>query len=550
MTKKIFLTAYILFFTITVYCQTADQWQEDLRHLQKMVHLNYSNLFYNISAKEWDKAVDDFNASIPDLNSRQILVGFIKLVALFHIGHTQMNTFSLHGEKVKEFGLHRYPYQLYRFTDGLYILRADSKYANAVGGKVIKIGNMKAEDALEAVRPLVSYENEQGFRSNGPFFLATPEFMQVQGITNTADEVAITYSRNGKEETTIFKAGGDNGGFSNTGLAAPEGWTDAKQAGNGPLWQKEPTAFRYMEFLPDTKTLYVRHTVTIDQGQNTIASFFNNMADFIDRNDVQKLVLDIRMNGGGNNTLNKPIITNIIASKKINQKGRFFCIIGRRTFSAAQNLVNELEKYTEVTFVGEPTSENGNFFGDTKTEILPNSKLQANLSWLWWQNLDPRDKRKATAPQVAVDMTFADYYNNNDPAFNAVFNYEKMKPLIPTLKELINAGKKNEALQFAFEYKNDPIHRYYVDRIETSINAEAYKYMDSKPETANIFLELNIKLFPGSANAYNSYAESLLKLGNTDEAVKNYEMAIAKDRDGAIAENSKKMIEKIKNDRK
>jgi len=74
----------------------------------------------------------------------------------------------------------------------------------------------------------------------------------------------------------------------------------------------------------------------------------------VEKNDVEKLVLDVRMNGGGNNQLIKPIITGIIQLKKINKKGKFFCIIGRRTFSACQNLVNELERYTEVIFVGEP----------------------------------------------------------------------------------------------------------------------------------------------------------------------------------------------------
>ncbi len=31
------------------------------------------------------------------------------------------------------------------------------------------------------------------------------------------------------------------------------------------------------------------------------------------------MVLDVRLNGGGNNYLNKPVVTGIIESKKINQ---------------------------------------------------------------------------------------------------------------------------------------------------------------------------------------------------------------------------------------
>ena len=47
-----------------------------------------------------------------------------------------------------------------------------------------------------------------------------------------------------------------------------------------------------------------------------------------------------------------------------------FVIIGRRTFSACQNLVNELDNYTNAIFIGEPTAENINFYGDTRPGSL------------------------------------------------------------------------------------------------------------------------------------------------------------------------------------
>jgi tetratricopeptide (TPR) repeat protein len=545
MIKKLIITATILFFAFTANCQTTAEWQSDLRWLQQTVHSKYNNLFYNISPADWDKAVDEFYTSMPGLNKQQIITGFVKLIALFHIGHTLLNTSVLHPNP-QGLQLHRYPYQLYWFSDGLYIERTDNKYANAVGGRVIKIGNMKSEDALQAVRPLVSYENEQGYKSNSVAFLSIPEFMQTVGITNTADEVSITYSKNGKIETAVFTPGNNDKTFGYTGLLTPEGWVDAKQPGNTPLWQKEPAALRYMEYIPVSRTLYIRHSATMDDNKKSIAAFFNDMADFIEKNDVQKLILDIRMNSGGNNYLNKPIITSIIESKKINHKGKLFCIIGRRTFSAAQDLANELQKYTEVTFVGEPTSENVNFYGDPKTETLPNSKLGANLSSLWWQDMDPRDKRKSTSPNIPVDMSYADYYNNNDPAMEAISNYDKMKTFIPRLVELVNSGKKAEALNFATTYKKDPMNKYYIATMATDINTEGYKILKENPALANSFFEINIKLFPESANAFDSYAESFMRMGKKDEAVKYYEMAIEKDKDGTTADNSRRMIENIK----
>ncbi len=546
MIKKIIFSTLLCFYLLTANSQTAADWQNDLRHLQQTIHSKYSNLFYNISATDWDKAVDDLYKQVPQLEKEQVLTGFIKLLALFHIGHTQMNTFGLH-QGSTSLQLNRMPYGLYSFSDGVYILMAASEYEKAVGGKVLKIGNMKIEDAQEAVRPLVSYENEQGFKSNSMFYLAIPEFLKTQGITGTASEVTIRYLKNGKEETTVFKSNKNNNVFSMTGLETPSGWTAAKKAGDTPMWQKEPASFRYMQYLPETKTLYVRHSVNLNDGNKTIKDFFNNMVDFIDHNEVDKLILDVRTNGGGNNTLNKPIITGIVKSRKINQKGKFFCIIGRRTFSAAQNLVNELEKNTEVIFIGEPTSENVNFYGDTRTETLPGTKLQANLSWLWWQNMDPRDKRKATYPALAVEMSFADYYNNVDPVMNVINSYDNQTAIDDKLRALVEQGKFDDAVSMASAYLKDPLHRYFRNELETKINAYGYILINNKKlDEANKVLRMNVQLFPESANAYDSYGESFMLLGKNEDAIKYFEMAIAKDKEGVTADNSRKMIEKIK----
>ena len=529
-------------------CQSASDWQSDLRILQSTVHSNYSNLFYNISSADWDKEVNDFYSKIPEMDKYQIEAGFVKLIALFKIGHTRINTGALI-QSEGELQLHTMPYQLYKFSDGIYILRADRKYEEAVGGKVIRIGKLNTDEALEAIRPLVNYENEQGFISNAMYYLSIAEFLMTQDITENPNEVSVTYLKNGKEETTVFETGDGIPVTTHgmTGLETRDGWSEARKPGDYPLWQKEPESFRYMEYIPENKTLYVRHSVVLDDSDKTIESFFSNVEDFIDKNDVQKLILDVRMNGGGNNYLNKPVIKCIIKSEKINQSGKFYCILGRRTFSAAQNLVNELENYTEVIFVGEPTSENVNFYGDAKTETLPNSKLQARLSWLWWQNKDPRDKRTATFPALAVEMSFDDYYNNVDPAIN-VINASNGKVLLDNeIESLLESGNTDGAIVMAKEFIQDPVHRYSLIELEDKINMYGYSLMgENKFQDANKILGINVQLFPESSNACDSYAESFWKMGNTEEALKYYEMAISKDKTGATAENSKRMIEHIK----
>jgi hypothetical protein len=425
---------------------------------------------------------------------------------------------------------------------------AADQYQKAVGGKVLKIGNMKIDDALEAIRPLVSYENEQGFKNKSMFYLAIPEFLKTQGIASRSSQVPITWVKAGKEETTVFNTGVNTNEYYSTGLEIQPGWTVSQKKGNTPLWQKEPASFRYMQYLPEKKTLYVRHSITGDDGDKTIEAFFNNMVDFIDKNDVAKLVLDVRTNEGGDNYLNKPIITSIIKSRKINQKGKFFCVIGRKTFSAAQNLVNELEKNTEVIFAGEPTSENVNFYADIRTEVLPNSKLKAQLSWLWWQNMDPRDKRKSTSPDLAAEMSFNDYYNNADPVMNVIEHYEsKQAPIDQQLTLMLWYGKYDEAANLAAGYMKDPLHHYYKNELENKLNGFGIEFINNHRLTdANRVMAMSVLLFPESAALYYTYAESFMLLGKREEAIRYFDIAIAKDKTGVTSGNAKEMISRLR----
>ena len=146
--------------------------------------------------------------------------------------------------------------------------------------------------------------------------------------------------------------------------------------------------------------------------------------EVIDNYPVDRLIYDVRLNGGGNNYNNLNLIKGLMARPEINKKGKFFYIIGRDTFSAAQNLTNEITRYTEAIVVGEPTAENLNFYGDTRPVRLPNSGLTAYLSFAWWQDLPQWENQYATLPHVAVDMSFEQYVSNQDPVLEAALNYK------------------------------------------------------------------------------------------------------------------------------
>ena len=474
----------------------------------------------------------------------QVAVG--KIMAMFRIGHTQAGYLfqpfhTATGEKL----FPSIPIEFYMFSDGFFIKSAASKFKDIVGARILQIGDYPTKEALDKLRPFVNYENEQGFIASAPFYLRFPKLVYTAGISGTQDRLKLKYEKNNQEKEILIDPDQSPIVFKATGLEVIPGWLDVSDLSKNPipLWKQNGDKYRNRVYLPGTKTYYIRHSVTLNDKDQTLVNFFDQAYDFVEKNDVEKLVLDVRMNGGGNNQLIKPIITGIIQLKKINKKGKFFCIIGRRTFSACQNLVNELERYTEVIFVGEPTSENVNFYGDTKTETLPNSKIQVYCSWLWWQNSDPRDFRKFTAPQLAADMSFSDYSNNIDPAMQVIENYNARMPFIESIKEFELSNKQQEAILFAQNFIKDPINKYFISRIEGEINTLGYSILNErKAEAAINIFKLNTILFPGSGNTFDSLGECCLILGLKEEGINNYRKALLVEPNYANAEEAKKII--------
>ena len=131
----------------------------------------------------------------------------------------------------------------------------------------------------------------------------------------------------------------------------------------------------------------------------------------------------MRYNGGGNTFVNPPLIEGIIRSDKLQTPGRLFVIIGRGTFSAAQNTTSELERRTQAILVGEPTGSNPNFIGESIRIPFPYSGWAASLSDLWWQHSMAMDYRVWTHPELYAPPTGSTLRAHRDPAMEAIAAY-------------------------------------------------------------------------------------------------------------------------------
>jgi C-terminal processing protease CtpA/Prc len=169
--------------------------------------------------------------------------------------------------------------------------------------------------------------------------------------------------------------------------------------------------------------VYFQFNEVRNDEQEPLDRFCQRLFEFIAKHPVDKLVIDIRWNAGGNLLLNPPLVHGLIRCDKVNQRGKLFVIIGRNTASAAQCLAAQIERNASVLFVGEPTGSSPNFVGETCPLSLPYSKMQATISDLYWQNSIAMDYRTWIAPEIYTPPTFAAYRAKQDPALKAILVY-------------------------------------------------------------------------------------------------------------------------------
>lgn len=552
MTKTITLLISLLFCAFSSFGQLnleSKQWQEDLRFLQETVHKDYPFLFKKVSKETFDAEVEKLHQEIPSLAEHEIIVGLARIVSLFKYGHTAISLSSWNSTGPVKF--HRIPINFYQYNDGIYIQGVHKEYADVLGSKVVAIEGMAIEKALKAIRPVVPAENDQFFKSFGISSLGIPEVLHAQKITSQLKKsISLTLEKEGKTfEKTIPAAQNYDYPGKYSHFLEKGDWLDARDNSQDPLYLKNLDRICHFEYIPEEKAVYVRQSQVQDDPEEDIPTFYEKVFTFIEENEVEKLILDVRLNGGGNNYKNKPVVTGIIKSEKINQLGKFFVIIGRRTFSACQNLINELDNYTQAIFVGEPSAENINFYGDIRRVILPNSKIPARLSFAWWQDKPQWENEPWMAPHLAVDMSFADYVENRDPVLEAALDFSDDSFILDPMAHLTELFEKGEVEKLSSEARRlakDPSYRFF--NFEDQLNQAGYNLMSNQQMEAAIFVfQMNTELFPESANAWDSLGEAYWNAKDKEKAIEYYQKAISLDPEGETGKNSRQMLQKIRN---
>jgi hypothetical protein len=187
-------------------------------------------------------------------------------------------------------------------------------------------------------------------------------------------------------------------------------------------WGAEARVGNFIRPLPDRKALYLSIDEMADVDGMTFLDLSRAAFKAMEDPAFERLVIDLRRNGGGDNFLGEGLRKHIERSR-FNRPGGLYVLISPQTFSAAQNLANRLERETFALFVGGPTGGAPNHYGDAKLFTGETTGVTAMVSTIPWFDSYPMDTRPWILPDLPVADRFADWAAGRDPALELALSH-------------------------------------------------------------------------------------------------------------------------------
>src|SRR5690242_20047627 len=381
----------------------------------------------------WDRLAAEADAMTPEA----YLMGLQARLAWFHDGHTTMYVDGRNGPnamiKAPGFDL-TLPIAAIPFFDGLYVTAAKEEGAPLLGARIVRVDGVAIEEVLRSFAAMWPGNNPTRAHHDADFILR-PAVLRGAPLAPSASvsaPVTVEAEMGGSLVKAVLIPRPDAREAQqdmSTGWIPISPRRDASEA-LVPLPRKP---FPIETWRPGPARNFVHAegrvlVIAFDRlfaPKDSILAFVREAFTAMEDPAIERVVLDLRRNAGGNNRMGEGLRKHLERSR-FNRPGGLYVLIGPHTFSAAQNLTSRIERETWAVFVGEPSGGAPNHQGDARP--FQGDGFSAFVSTLPWFDSHPYDKRIWTMPDVMVPLRFADWTAGRDQAMEAAFAHISDQP--------------------------------------------------------------------------------------------------------------------------
>ena len=378
--------------------------REDIEFLRKEFPKKHKNPFSIITEKEFNERLSNLYDNVDKLNNYQIFIELGKIIASVKDSHTSINYWD--GKS--------YPLEFYMFDDGVYIINADKSLEDMVYSKLVSIDNIEYKDIISELTQQIAYVNEGWLKYMLPNYLS-PAYLYGLGIGVNKESSVFRVEREGELkdfEVPILS-------YAQTANLSNNRFNDKITGKFGKYYD-----YKYMK---DNKALYFEYNVCANDQYQRFAKFNASMFEDIESKDIDKIIIDLRCNAGGNSEILNPFTNKLKSYIKENKDTKVYVLVGRQTFSSGMFAIFRIkEAAPKALFIGESTGGAINCYGEILSFNLPNSQIPIQYSTKYFEfsktfKYEVKEMN-AFVPEILLSPSIDDYINENDAVLEYVLN--------------------------------------------------------------------------------------------------------------------------------
>ena len=408
---------WLQIFLICVLCaasegqMTSAQWRADLDALAEGLLEKHPDFYTKHTVEEFEDTLAALDDRLSTLDDQQVVIELGRLAAMGGDSHTGV------GLGVYRRRMRWLPIQMIVLSDGVFIPAASDPNAGLIGAELLAINGIPIGEVIDRVSVLFAWENRWKKINTAPAFATNLPSLAAVGVIDRfdAEGVEITIARAGeREELTIesFVPGG--GEIAWTGFA--------ESIEEPPVWISMRHGNYQSRFFAEHRVMYVAYNRCREAADLPMTEFIEFVLTKSDELDAGRLVIDLRSNGGGDETLMWAMIERLKESDRFNERGDVIVLTSRRTYSSATSNAAQFRQGVGAVLIGEPTGGKPNHFGRLGSFTLPNSGLRVSHSKSYMRKVegDP----DSVYPDIQIEMSSADFFGGRDPVLDAAISYQ------------------------------------------------------------------------------------------------------------------------------
>ena len=336
---------------------------------------------------------------------------------------------------------------------------AEKAYQDYIGQEIVSINGHSMDELMQALEPMISYDNEVRLRRQFGGMVYVTEILQHYGMVTGGEQSlpVVVRAADGAETTLDMKV------YSAQEYAAldTDAYVNASQL-RAAVPATEPDREVYYKLLDlGGGALYMQYNSCREDPEHPMDEFAAEVEAKLESGDYTKFIIDLRNNGGGSDGVLYPIT--YLAQQFIANGNAAYVLAGEGTFSSA--LINTVQlKDVGATFVGTPTGGSVDHFGAVTAFELPNSGIRGQYSnkfidlgsyyqTVWNYGIE------SFRPDIEVGQTFADYMDGVDTAVQYILDSapvkaELTKPALVSSARVVVDGTPVAAAAYEIEGNN------------------------------------------------------------------------------------------------